>query len=284
MGLDYVPPLQLPNPGQHISSTTTTTTATTTDRMNIDMDRFVAMDLDKEAKLEMPMLHGNNGATHMYPTNLIIDTSVVSLYSSNATTPTGTATTASTVITTATSTATATVSSTASSSVSQTAVQSASRTTCLTPEPPNKAEADRDIIWQVLLDLSRVVIEAKKDHQLLAAEIEDLMHPSHSRHGRHFTELVMTCTRTYSGEKTALIAGYRGLSPSQRTSMNHPDLIWSQECQRCPGQGSWNWKEPTAHWKGNGWSVFIGSRLWSAYCASAGTNVPTCPMTSMTGH
>ncbi|KAF9395498.1 hypothetical protein CPC16_008025 [Podila verticillata] len=143
--------------------------------MNIDMDRFVAMDLDKEAKLEMPMLHGNNGATHMYPTNLIIDTSVVSLYSSNATTPTGTATTASTVITTATSTATATVSSTASSSVSQTAVQSASRTTCLTPEPPNKAEADRDIIWQVLLDLSRVVIEAKKDHQLLAAEIEDLM-------------------------------------------------------------------------------------------------------------
>ncbi|KAF9375671.1 hypothetical protein CPB97_011319 [Podila verticillata] len=143
--------------------------------MDIDMDRFVAMDLDKKAKPELLMLHANNGTANMYPTNLIIDTSVVSLYSSNATTPTGTATTASTAITTATSTATATVSSTASSSVSQTAVQSASRTTCLSPEPSNKAEADHDIIWQVLLDLSRVVIEAKKDHQLLAAEIEDLM-------------------------------------------------------------------------------------------------------------
>lgn len=144
MGLDYVPPIQLPHSGQHIFTSTTTTT---TDHMDIDMERFVAMDLDKEAKIELPMLQGNNGTTNMYPTNLIIDTSVVSLYSSNATTPTGTATTASTAITTATSTATATVSSTASSSVSQTAVQSASRTTCLTPEPPNKAEADQDIIW-----------------------------------------------------------------------------------------------------------------------------------------
>ncbi|KAG0333050.1 hypothetical protein BG004_000995 [Podila humilis] len=50
------------------------------------------------------------------------------------------------------------------------------RDTCLSPEPNNKkVEAEQDMIWQVLVDLSRVVLEAKKDHQLLAAEIEDLM-------------------------------------------------------------------------------------------------------------
>ncbi|KAF9927962.1 carboxypeptidase C prc1 [Linnemannia zychae] len=66
---------------------------------------------------------------------------------------------------------------TATSSGVLTLVQSGSRTPCLSPEPTKGAVADldQDAIWQVLIHLDRIALEARKDHILLAAEIEDLM-------------------------------------------------------------------------------------------------------------
>ncbi|KAF9910195.1 hypothetical protein EC991_007122 [Linnemannia zychae] len=70
-----------------------------------------------------------------------------------------------------------TATTTASSSGVLTLVQSGSRTACLSPEPAKgtTVESDHDAIWQVLVHLDRIALEARKDHILLAAEIEDLM-------------------------------------------------------------------------------------------------------------
>ncbi|KAI8604889.1 microtubule associated protein-domain-containing protein [Dissophora ornata] len=98
----------------------------------------------------------------------------------------GTASTASTATASATTTATTTATATPlttkmtaavatnSSSGTLTVVQSESQ--CFSPEPHGAQDADQDAaIWQVLVDLDRFVLEARKDHLLLAAEIEDLM-------------------------------------------------------------------------------------------------------------
>ncbi|KAF9130959.1 hypothetical protein BGW39_002423 [Mortierella sp. 14UC] len=70
-----------------------------------------------------------------------------------------------------------TTTTTASSSGVLTLVQSGSRTACLSPEPVKgtATDSDHDAIWQVLVHLDRIALEARRDHILLAAEIEDLM-------------------------------------------------------------------------------------------------------------
>ncbi|KAF9408562.1 hypothetical protein BGZ94_002271 [Podila epigama] len=106
------------------------------------------------------------------PPVLTVDTSVASYSFSSLSTAT-------TTFTTTTTTASPANSSTTTSSLltADSSIHSGTRTVCMSPEPHNsaKVDAENDIIWQVLLDLSRVVLEAKKDHQLLTAEIEDLM-------------------------------------------------------------------------------------------------------------
>ncbi|KAF9198221.1 hypothetical protein BGZ49_001039 [Haplosporangium sp. Z 27] len=62
-----------------------------------------------------------------------------------------------------------------STSATITAVQSESRTPCISPEPQRSQDTDQDTIWQVLINLDRLVHEVKNNHILLAAEIEDLM-------------------------------------------------------------------------------------------------------------
>ncbi|KAF9115212.1 carboxypeptidase C prc1 [Mortierella sp. AM989] len=96
------------------------------------------------------------------------------------TTATTTAITANTTITTpkepVPTAATATISAASKSSFGTlTAVQSESRTTCISPEPQRGQDADQDTIWQVLVNLDRLVLDARNNHLLLAAEIEDLM-------------------------------------------------------------------------------------------------------------
>ncbi|KAI7825223.1 microtubule associated protein-domain-containing protein [Gamsiella multidivaricata] len=59
-----------------------------------------------------------------------------------------------------------------------TAVHSEATTLSHTPGPSKGQQQDIDqdaVIWQVLVDLDRFVVEARKDHVLLAAEIEDQM-------------------------------------------------------------------------------------------------------------
>ncbi|KAG0055775.1 hypothetical protein BGZ83_007500 [Gryganskiella cystojenkinii] len=56
-----------------------------------------------------------------------------------------------------------------------TMVHSGARSALLSPEPQKGLENDRDTIWQVVVGLDRLVLETRKDQQLLAAEIEDLM-------------------------------------------------------------------------------------------------------------
>ncbi|KAG0017941.1 hypothetical protein BGZ80_007757 [Entomortierella chlamydospora] len=62
-----------------------------------------------------------------------------------------------------------------STSGTMTAVQSESITPYINPESQRGQDTDQDSIWQVLVNLDRLVLEARNDHLLLAAEIEDLM-------------------------------------------------------------------------------------------------------------
>ncbi|KAF9433875.1 hypothetical protein BGZ76_008869 [Entomortierella beljakovae] len=96
---------------------------------------------------------------------------------STITNPSTTTTAPSKASITATATAATEIKAAASKSTSGTltVVQSESRTPCINPEQQRSQDTDQDVIWQVLVNLDRLVLEARKGHVLLAAEIEDLM-------------------------------------------------------------------------------------------------------------